>query len=405
MVLLLLATLAVVPVQSAMASTTCASPKLTGFSAPGLIYAGDKVTGTISLSCAPDSKIRLSLTSDDAKLTVPAHVTVARGRNSVDVPVTAGMDRVAQYVAHVTVGYGGQSLSSAITVSPGLRNLELPLSDMPNSVDPFVTFTGPAPAGGLTVKVASDNPAVTVPPTVAFTQEGSYGGDFHATVHPVTKNTTVHISVTLGTRTLTASKVLVPPFDGSSSMQIIPQTDGNVYGLDYYRPYNVLLSNPAPDDGLRVSLKVADGDSTIQLDQDSVYITGGFRSGQFVIHASDVTRTTRTEIQATADGVTTSIPVTVQPRLTSITDMPTSVQGGESFQGTVNLAGRSDNDTVVALQSSWGIVDVPVTVTIPAGSMSATFTGTSVPVDSPSDVTITASLGDGTADSTVTLTP
>ncbi|WP_252799852.1 hypothetical protein [Actinoallomurus spadix] len=393
-----------VPTRAAMASGACADPQLTGFSAPGRIYAGDEVTGTLRLSCAPDSDIQVSLTSDDAKLTVPAQVTVARGRDSVDVPITASTDRAAQYVAHVTAGYAGRTLSSAITVSPGLKLFQIPESTRPNDVSAFLTFTGPVPAGGLTVEVASDDPAVTVPATVAFTQVGSYGGEFRATVRPVARTTTVHISVTLGTRTLTASKVLLPPFDGSSSMKIIPP-GGGVYGLDGDRSYTVLLSNPAPDDGLRVDLKVADGDSTIQLDQDYLYITPGSMSDQFRIHASDVTRTTHTEIQATADGVTTTIPVTVQPRLTSITGMPATVQGGQSFQGTVNLAGPSDDDTVVALQQSWGIVDVPTTVTIPAGSTSASFTATTVPVDSPSDVTITASLGDGTADGTVTLTP
>lgn len=196
---LLLATLVTVPVQSAMASSTCTTPQLTGFKAPDLIYAGDKATGTVSLSCAAASTITVSLTSDNAELTVPATVTVARGKSSVNVLVTAGADLGGQYVAHVTATYAEQSVAGAITVDPGLKSVELPLASEPNTVDPDVLLTGPAPAGGLTVQVASDNPAVTVPSTASF-QEWSYGdGIPGVVVHPVTKDTTVHISVTLGT--------------------------------------------------------------------------------------------------------------------------------------------------------------------------------------------------------------
>jgi hypothetical protein len=404
-ILVLLGTLVSGPVQAASASSTCRKPQLTGFSAPSLIYAGDKAKGTVALSCAPTSNIKVSLTSDTAHLTVPATVTVARGQSSVKVPVSTKLDQVGQYVAHLTASYAGQSLGAAITVNPGLKSLELPQSDKPNDVLPFVTFTGPLPAGGVTVQVASDNPAVTVPATFAFTQQDSVGGGISGvTVHPVAQETTVHISVTLGTRTLTESTVLLPPFDSGDSMQIVSQQEGDIFGLDQYLQYTVRLSNPAPEDGLRVDLKVPD-DSGIQLDQDSVDVTGGFTDAGFFVHATDVTKTVHTTIEATADGVTASIPVTVQPRITDIT-VPTSVKGGDSFQGTVTLAGPADGDISVWLQSSWGIVDVPGPLVIPAGSTSATFTATSAPVDEPSDVFIGVYFGRNTLYSnTVTLTP
>lgn len=190
-------------------------------------------------------------------------------------------------------------------------------------------------------------------------------------------------------------------------MQIIAQSEGDIYGLDWSRSYMILLSNPAPSEGVHVDLSVPDGNSTIELQEVSVDITPGFVDGYFQVRAADVKKTTHTEIDASASigGVKASLPVTVQPRITAITDMPASVTGGDNFQGTVNLAGPSDTDTTVELQPSRSLVDVPAQLVIPAGTTSATFTATTSSVDSPTDVTITAGLGNTKVDSTVTLTP
>jgi hypothetical protein len=52
-----------------------------------------------------------------------------------------------------------------------LKSVEIPPSSALNSVSLNIHLTGPAPAGGTTVRIASDNPAVTVPETV-FLGEG-----------------------------------------------------------------------------------------------------------------------------------------------------------------------------------------------------------------------------------------
>jgi hypothetical protein len=86
--------------------------------------------------------------------------------------------------------------------------------------------------------------------------------------------------------------------------------------------------------------------------------------------------------------------------------VPETVGSGTTFHGTITLAGPSDVDTKIFLQSSWGILEPQNTVTIPAGRTSATFEATSVPVDEPSRVFVTAYLGNNTVSSDyVTLTP
>lgn len=379
-------------------------PALKGFTVPGLAYAGDKATATVSLSCAPGSNIKISLSSDRSTLAVPGSVTVVRGRSSASVPLTAALVAGGQYRARVTAGYGGRSLSRDITVNPGLKSVDIPASSSPNSVSVDPLFTGPAPAGGLTVKVVSDNSAVTVPPT-AFYQVGAYGGDVSGIqVHPVTKNTKVTISVTLGSRTLSASKVLVPPFDGTQGMKILAGESGDLYGLQHDESYQVVLDNPAPVGGLNVQMKVRGDDPAVQLDGTTDYITEGSTTGYFRISTADVTKTTHVVLEATAAGATTSLPITIHPRITGIT-MPDSVKSGTLFTGTITLAGPSDIDTRVYLQPGWGILHPQDSVTIPAGATSATFEVTSSPIDEPADVSLTARLGRTSTSARVILTP
>jgi hypothetical protein len=270
-----------------------------------------------------------------------------------------------------------------------------------------VHLTGPAPAGGTTVRIASDNPAVTVPETV-FLGEGSVGAVTGAgvQVHPVTQDTTVTISFTLGTRTLTASKVLVPPFDGSQGMSLRLENQGDLYGLQFSEQLDLMLDNPAPAGGVPVQVSVLDDNPAIQLESGTDVISEGNNWTAFRLNTTDVTRTTRVTLKATALQATAFLEITIHPRITAIT-LPESVKSGTTFEGTITLAGPSDVDTDVFLQPSSGILDiVPSTVTIPAGATSATFQVRSIPIDEPSTDFVTAYLGRTTLQSdNVTLTP
>ncbi|SEG67350.1 hypothetical protein SAMN04489712_108279 [Thermomonospora echinospora] len=404
-VVALLMTVALVTVPGQQASAAACRPALTGFTAPAVAHAGDEVSGEVSLSCAPGSNVKISLRSDRSSLAVPATVTVRRGQTRAAVPLTVKPVEGPQYTARVTAGYKGRSLARDVTVNPGLKMVEIPPSTAPNFVSLYILFTGPAPAGGMTVRMASDNPAVTVPETEFF-QEGTYGGGVGGIqVRPVTEDTKVTISFTLGARTLTASKVLVPPFDGSQKVSIHPENSGGLYGLQHFEQFNVVLANPAPEGGVPVQVSVVDDDPAVRLESSIGSIGEGDTRGSFYLSTADVTRTTRVTLKATAFQATAFLEITIHPRITAVT-LPESVKSGTSFEGTITLAGPSDVDTAVFLQSSWGILDVPGPMTIPAGATSATFQATSVQVDEPSNVFVTAHLGRTDIQSNwVTLTP
>ncbi|MBG6089568.1 hypothetical protein [Actinomadura viridis] len=386
----LTATMVLAPAGPA-AADSC-RPALTGVTVPELIHAGDEAAGNVSLSCAPLSEVTLRLSSDRAELVVPATVTVKPGQTSANVPLTARLVDGARYVANVKARYQGRTFGDDITVDPGLKSLSLAPTSAPNAVSPVVSLTGPAPAGGLTVRLASDHPAVTMAPTLFFQQDAYSIVTQADRVDQVTEDTRVTISASLGSRTLRASKVLLPPFDGTQGMNVRANEPEDLYGQEYGRSYSVVLDNPAPTGGLEVQMRVRDGDPAVELDNVTDHISEGSTTGTFRLRTTEVTRTTRVVLEATAAGATATLPITIHPRITAI-GLPGSVKGGTAFQGTITLAGPSEVDTVVHLQPSWGIVEVPASVTIPAGAISVTFEATSSTVEEDSQIFITARLG------------
>jgi hypothetical protein len=387
--LLMLAALAV-PVQQASAASC--RPVLNALTVPGLMNAGDTATGSVTLGCAPSADVKVSLSADPSSLTVPAAVTVRRGQIEAAFPLTAQLVDGDQYIAHIGATYKRQSVAQDVTVNPGLKQFEIAPSTELNDVVLQMELTGPAPSSGITVLVASDNPAVTVPSSMDI-PAGSFGllTGTGIRVSSVAQNTTVNISVTLGTRTLTASKVLIPPFDGSQGIRIQRGGSGDLYGQSL-EAFTVWLDNPAPAGGIVAQVSVVDDNPAVQLEDSNVFITERQNIGGFLFTTADVTRTTHATLKVTALQATAFLDITIQPRITAVT-LPESAQSGTTFEGTISLAGPSDVDTVVTLEPTEGILDVPNMLTIPAGATSATFAATSAQVDRPSTAFVRALLG------------
>lgn len=198
---------------------SCQTPRLTGFTAPSLMYAGTPAAATIRLSCAPTAPIRLSLKSANPDLPVPAAVTIGRYYDYAIVPLDPRADEAGRYSARLTVRYKSTALARSATVDPGMSLFSIPPCSEPNCVQPEVLFTGIVPAGGLTVRLTSSNPAIVVPATFTAAA-GSLGGNFNVTVQPVTKNTTVTLTAAFGGRKLRATTVLLPPFGPGDTVSL-----------------------------------------------------------------------------------------------------------------------------------------------------------------------------------------
>jgi len=100
----------------------------------------------------------------------------------------------------------------------------------------------------------------------------------------------------------------------------------------------------------------------------------------------------------------TVLPAPIKIVPTSLSFDPPSVNGGDSSQGTVTLAGPAPKGgLVVTLSSSDSAAQVPASVTVPGGSASATFPVTTSPVPQKVVATITATANGGTATGPLTI--
>ena len=80
--------------------------------------------------------------------------------------------------------------------------------------------------------------------------------------------------------------------------------------------------------------------------------------------------------------------------LATFTLAPAAISGGQAVLGQVTIAAASSADTVIEITSGVpATVQVPSTVTIPAGKKSATFTVTTVKVAKAVSVKVSASSG------------
>jgi hypothetical protein len=383
---------------------TCKTTALSSVSLVSLAYVGDKPALGLKLTCTPAAAVKLTLKStvtgqQAPALAVPATVTINAYYNSASVALTPKVDKAGQYAATVSVHYGSKTLTKKITIDPGLLLFQnSPAGGAPDSVDPDILFTGPLPAAGLTVKLMSSNAAITLPATASFAGPGA-GGDFLGVkVADVTKDTTVTLSATLGSKTLTTSVTLLPPWNSGDKITLATNYGNTVvYGPAYGYEIYVNLSDPADPDGNGLTATATSSSPTdVELEGGTVGFSPGSDQGIISFEIPNETAPVHATVSVSLDGVTASIPVTIEPSLASVT-VPATIVGGQSGTGTVTLAGAPDVAETVDLQSSWGILTLSGSgiVTIPAGQTSATFSFTTVPVDSDSSVGIGAALSVG----------
>lgn len=369
---------------------------LAAASGPTVLHAGDRVNAQVRLRCPAIGRTVVELSSTAASLGVPRRVAVPAGRTVATVPVTAALADGPAYDATWSASYAGATQRVPVKVRPGLKRVYLPLGDDWNDMTPHVSFTGPLD-GPVTLALSSSRPAIVSVPSTYHWQSGSYGGDLGPVwVQPVRVDTPVTVSVRLGTRTLTVGKTLVAPWNGSDAWLNGPVGDRHglvMHGGQHFEQFDVRIDRPAPEGGLDVGI-TAEGDvAAVELDVTEESISATRRWTAFHLSTTRVTRTARVVLVARIGSVTARLPVTVHPGLASI-EVPETVRGGEPLTGTVRLAGPADADQVVDLGTSWGIVDVASSVTIPAGETSATFSGITSTVSRPSQVRIYGSLGE-----------
>jgi hypothetical protein len=255
-----------------------------------------------------------------------------------------------------------------------------------NSTQARVMLDKPAPAGGAIVTLASDIPQAEVPSRTITIPAGKTDAPlFPVTTGPVPSNGIIGVlRAAYGNGWQQNSLGVLPILYG------IELSKESVVGGTAFTG-TVTLQSAAPPAGITVRL--VSGDTSLVRPPATVFIPGGATDADFTIATSAVSVPTRvtldpgTESDSGVHQFQVSVVVTPPgspsppPSLSSLTLSQPAISSGGKVTGTVRLTSPAPaGGAVVSLQGSMeGQVITPPSVTVPAGSLSATFTTTPAP--------------------------
>ncbi len=378
------------------------------------VVGGASATGVVQLSAAAltDGAV-VTLTSDSSAVTVPASVTVPADAVAILFPVATSAVTAATAVT-ITASYGGTTQFIRLNVNPPQAGPVLAgLTVTPTTVAGLttatatVTLSAPAPAGGAAVFFTHTSLAVSqeLLGINVIVPAGATSATFTVGTYKVSVPMVAGLRATYGGVTQTAMLTVNPT--AAPTLSALTINPANVTG-GTSSTGTVTLSAPAPAGGLVVTL--SDNSAAVTVPA-SVTVAAGATSANFTIATTSVTASTLATISATAGGVTQSATLTVNPApavtLSTVGLNPTSVTGGKTSQGTVTLSGPAPSGGLVVTLASnnTAAATVPVSVTVPAGAISTTFTMTTSAVTASTSVLISATGGGVTRSATLTVTP
>lgn len=366
---------------------------------PSSVTGGTSSTATVTLSsAAPAGGSIVTLSSNNAAATVPSSVTVSVGATSAS--FTVGTTAVAlDSQATITASLNGSSATGILKVNAArLSTLTLNPTTVAGGKTSTgtVTLSGPAPINGVTVALSSGSTAATAPATVSV-NSGASSASFTIQTGNVGVDTAAKITATLGTVVSTATLTVKASTTMAASLSPATVSGGSISTL------TVTLSGAAPAGGAVVKLTSSSANATVPA---IVTVPAGATSATAAVQTKGVSSDTSAVISASYGGTTASATLTIQKvQLASVSVSPSTINGGSSATGTVTLTGFApQNGSVVTLSSSdTDHARVPSSVTVAAGRSSVTFTVTTRRSGHTRTITITATLGSITKQTTITV--
>src|SRR3954453_2569080 len=387
------------------------------------VLGGNSTTGTVTLlNPAPPGGAVVSLVSaDPAVVGLPPSVFIPAGGTGASFNITTSAVSAATRV-RIDSGYGAESFhapSSWITVVPAgtatpaaLASLALTSASIAGGATTTgtVTLTGPAPAGGATIRLSGSMEGQVVTPPNVTVPAGSTSATFTITAPSVPATYYVLIQASLGFNATAQAKLLeirpgstaTPTLAGFSVSPTDIVSGTSTQGI-------VQLVTSAPAGGGVVTL-TSSNPALLQV-PPTVSVPAGNNSTSFPITTRATSVFTTVEVDASAGGVTRSAFINLAaaptaPSLLSLAIAPASVAGGSNATGTVQLssAAPSGGVLVTLATGNQSVAQPPPIVTVPAGQSQASFTVTTSPVTANTQVTLTAFSGSTTRSSTFTVT-
>jgi len=261
-----------------------------------------------------------------------------------------------------------------------------------------VTVTS-AQGSDTTITLASNNAAVAVPGTVKVLA-GKLSATFTATIGSVASDTTVTITGTNGSETTTAKLLVAQPAIAAVTLAASTIAGGaSTTGR--------VVLNTAPPKGSNLVVTLSADSAAVHFAATTVTVAGGSTTGGFSVTTDAVASSTPVTITGTdANGRHAAVVLTLtSPVISNFTLAKASITFGTTT-GTVILNAKAPTGgKVVTLASSDGLVSVPSSVTVPAGTTSATFTVTPEASTVLTTVTITATTGSVSKTATIKVNP
>jgi trimeric autotransporter adhesin len=367
---------------------------------PGALIGAGAVSCTVGLNNpAPAGGLPVSLASSSANLVVPASVTVPAG--------TSGASFVAQAVAvnaseadtiTATTNGGVQSASISLLAIQG-SSLTCNPANVAGAVNVTCTISlnGGAAAGGLAVGLTSNSASLVVPASVTV-PAGSNGASFVAQASAVNATVTAVVTAAANGSSPSASVTLVAIVVSALACNPATMTGaGNV-------SCTVTLNGGAPAGGLAVGLTSSSANLVVPA---SVTVPAGSNNTTFAAQASAVNANVTAVITAAANGSSPTASILLTPIIlvSSLTCNPAAMTGAGAVSCTVSLNGvPGAGGLVVGLAGNAASVTGPASVTVPAGSNSASFTAQVSAVSANATVVITATANGSSQTASIALT-
>jgi hypothetical protein len=367
--------------------------------APSSVKGGvANATGTVTLDGpAPSGGLAVALTSDNTNATVPTSVTVAAGLTTATFAVTTfavATDQTATVTADVN---SDPKTAELDLVAPRVQSVSV----SPTSVKGGVGSTGtvnldiPAPAGGLTVDLSSNNAAAIVAATV-IVPAGATSTTFAISTISVATDRTVTITASVNDSSATAGLIVLAPV--VTALSVLPSSvKGEVASVG-----TVSVDTLAPSGGLTVNLGSSNAAATVAA---TTTIPAGTTTTTFNIATHPVTSQQTVTITATVNASSKETFLNVLPQLLdSLAIDPAIVKGGVGSFGTVTLDSIATTGGLsVVLSSNNSAATVPASTLVAAGALTKQFAITTSPVLVDQVATIHATLNGSSRDAFLTL--
>jgi hypothetical protein len=155
------------------------TPRMADLTVTDLVWGGQEVEVTVTLrEKAPSGGVSIRLTSSNAALPVNSNLTIRAGTMSAT--TTATTKAVGTRTkAVVSAIYGGVTKTETVVIRPvDLAAISAPVAiNHGESANVTISLTGPAPAGGTTVRLVGNRPSVLAVPETVTIPAGSTSAD------------------------------------------------------------------------------------------------------------------------------------------------------------------------------------------------------------------------------------